>query len=102
MSHDQMQHIAPKLVLARQDVEQRLGISGLPFTRVRSLLTDVLALVLTIVTYLLLIVSGKNFLRDMVLERGNTPYVMGYSFRTLTAENSTVFQFSQGGRPLAQ
>ena len=71
-----MQHIAPKLVWARQDIEQRLGISGLPFTRVRSLLTGVLALVLTIVTYLLLIVSGKNFLRDMFLERGNTPYVM--------------------------
>jgi len=76
MSLDQILPIAPKLVWARQDIEQRLGISGLPFTRVRSLLTGVLALVLTIVTYLLLIVSGKNVLRDMFLERGYTPYVM--------------------------
>jgi len=70
------QAVTPKLVWARQDIEQKLGISGLPFTRVRSLLTGMIAIVLTIGTYMLLVVSGENALSDMFLERGYTPYVM--------------------------
>jgi biopolymer transport protein ExbB/TolQ len=66
----------PKLIWSRCDIEQRLGFKGLPFTRVRGSLTCVIAAVLTVTTYLLLIVSGKNVLHDMFLERGYTPYVM--------------------------
>jgi biopolymer transport protein ExbB/TolQ len=66
----------PKLIWSRSDIEQRCGIRGLPFTRVRALVTGILAMVMTIVIYLLLIVSGENFLHDMFLKRGYTPYVM--------------------------
>lgn len=66
----------PKLIWARQDIEQRIGVKGLPFTRVRGWLSAVIALVMTVGTYMFLVAIGRNFLSDMFLIRGFTPYIM--------------------------
>ncbi len=65
-----------RLVWARNDIEQRFGLRGLPYTRVRGIASGIVALILTVITYLCLMYAGANWLSDMFLLRGNTPYIM--------------------------
>lgn len=58
------------------DIEQRLGFRGGRFTRVNSLLTGLIGLVLTALFYAVLIPVPPNRFSDMFTQRGFTPYVM--------------------------
>lgn len=65
-----------RLVWARRDIEQRLGFRGLQYTRVNGWLSGLIAISLTLCTFGALFAAGSNWLSDMFLKRGNTPYVM--------------------------
>ena len=65
----------------RSDIEQRLGFSGGRFTKVNSLLSLLLAAMLTVLLYLgLAFLANGTFLKAMFAERGFTPYVMTLLF----------------------
>ncbi len=68
---------APELSWAKSDIEQQMGFHGGRFTRVNSLLTLVLALVLSVVFYASIILTIRSTpFAMMFLDRGFTPYVM--------------------------
>ena len=71
----------PALSWHRQDIEQRLGFHGGRFTKVNSVLTFLLALVLSLAIYAVMIfVIRQSFVGKMFLDRGFTPYVMTVLF----------------------
>ncbi len=65
----------------RQDLEQRLGFQGGRFTRVNSVLSFLLAVVLTLVIYgVMIFLVRDTMVGKMFLDRGFTPYVMTLLF----------------------
>lgn len=71
-----MQNFEKRLIWNKWDIEQRLGFRGHSFTRVNGWLSGLIAIGLTILTYGILFAVGQNWLSDMFLKRGNTPYVI--------------------------
>lgn len=71
-----MHNSEKRLVWNKSDIEQRLGFRGHPYTRVNGWLSGLIAIGLTILTYGALFAAGQNWLSDMFLKRGNTPYFM--------------------------
>lgn len=64
-----------------QDFEQKLGFQGGKFTTVNSVLSFLVAAILTVAAYALLSLRfGDTFIGKMFLLRGFTPYVMMFLF----------------------
>ena len=63
-----------KLSWARQDIEQRLAFTGGRYTRVNTWLSVLIAVLLTLLTYGVLVLMRKTSLASMFLERGPIPY----------------------------
>jgi biopolymer transport protein ExbB/TolQ len=71
----------PQLAWHRQDLEQRLGFQGGRFTRVNSVLSFLLAVILTLAIYGVMIFFARDtMVGKMFLDRGFTPYVMTFLF----------------------
>ncbi|MDA7858685.1 MotA/TolQ/ExbB proton channel family protein [Mariniblastus sp.] len=87
----------------RRDVEQWLGFRGGRFTKVNSLLTLLIGLLLTVIVYAFLgLLFAETMIGQMFLNRGFTPYAMTLLFcwslsiafikwRKLTFQRQTVY-----------
>lgn len=65
-----------ELSWSRQDIENRFGLAGARFTKVSTIFSAAIAIVLTIVFYALLIPFDDSPFAAMFTERGFTPYVI--------------------------
>lgn len=71
----------PQLAWHRQDIEQRVGFQGGRFTRVNSLLSLLLGVVLALAIYgVMIFLVRDTMVGKMFLDRGFTPYVMTLLF----------------------
>jgi biopolymer transport protein ExbB/TolQ len=71
----------PPLSWHRQDLEQRLGFRGGRFTRVNSIFSFVLAVLLSLAIYgVMIFLVRDTMVGKMFLDRGFTPYVMTFLF----------------------
>ncbi|MFO0261901.1 MAG: MotA/TolQ/ExbB proton channel family protein, partial [Planctomycetota bacterium] len=70
-----------QLAWHQQDVEQRFGFQGGRFTRVNSVFSCLLAVVLTLAIYgVMIFLVRDTMVGKMFLDRGFTPYVMTFLF----------------------
>ncbi|MFI4852639.1 MAG: MotA/TolQ/ExbB proton channel family protein [Gimesia chilikensis] len=70
---------------SRQDIEQRFAFKGGRYTRVNTLLSILLGVILTVVFYALLIPLEGTFFADMFTRRGFIPYLICFfSFWSLS------------------
>jgi biopolymer transport protein ExbB/TolQ len=68
----------PVLSWSRSDIEQRLGFRGARYTGVNSLLSILVACVLTILFYLVIANFEGTYFADMFRERGWVPYCIAF------------------------